>query len=149
MPSKLAPLPAGCEPSGHSDSTVAPSSEGLRSGARPAGAGPASDPFVYEDTIDLRAEAVQSEPLDFSFDAIHAASRYQTGALLGTGGMGEVRLSLDQRIGRRVARKAMRASRQDGPALRRFLREARVQGQLEHPAVVPVYDLDVDEDEQV
>src|SRR5262249_17778837 len=30
-------------------------------------------------------------------------------------------------------------------ARRRFLHEARVQGQLEHPSIVPVYDLDLDE----
>jgi len=74
--------------------------------------------------------------------------RYQPGQVLGAGGMGEVRLHLDRRIGRRVARKTMHDSA-DPLAMARFLREVRVQGQLEHPAVVPVYDLDVDEDNQV
>ncbi len=32
-------------------------------------------------------------------------------------------------------------TRGDPAAVARFLREARVQGQLEHPAIVPVYDL--------
>jgi serine/threonine-protein kinase len=70
--------------------------------------------------------------------------RYEDRALLGEGGMGEVRLCKDQRIGRDIAMKVVRAgvgSRSDARA--RFEREARVQGQLEHPSVVPVYDLGV------
>ncbi len=69
-------------------------------------------------------------------------ARYEARELLGEGGMGEVRLYRDRRIGRDVALKAIRpghGSRSD--LRRRFVREARVQGQLEHPAIVPVYDL--------
>jgi len=70
------------------------------------------------------------------------ASRYEAGELLGEGGMGEVRLCKDKRIGREVAFKAIRPSRIGERDLRRrFVREARVQGQLEHPSIVPVYDL--------
>jgi serine/threonine protein kinase len=50
----------------------------------------------------------------------------------------------DEIVGRDVALKRMRsglASRADLQA--RFLREARVQGRIEHPSIVPVYDLDV------
>lgn len=73
--------------------------------------------------------------------------RYRAGALLGRGGMGEVRLVSDQRIGREVAVKALRVRAAEGSeAWERFVREARVQGQLEHPAVVPVYDFGVDAD---
>ncbi len=141
MVSKLAFLPAAPAPATRSDNTVAPSSEGVfRSEAARA-----SDPVV-EETREPRAGAIDAAALEFE---IRGTSRYDTGTLLGAGGMGEVRLSLDQRIGRRVARKTMRASRENPAALGRFLREARVQGQLEHPAIVPVYDLDVDEDEQV
>ncbi len=70
------------------------------------------------------------------------AARYELRASLGEGGMGEVRLCKDRRIGREVALKVIRkgvGSRSD--IHKRFLREARVQGQLEHPAIVPVYDL--------
>ena len=72
------------------------------------------------------------------------AKRYELDQLLGQGGMGEVHLCRDARIGRRVALKRLRAQGGSGstPQARvRFLREARIQGQLEHPAVVPVYDL--------
>ena len=68
--------------------------------------------------------------------------RYAMHDLLGEGGMGEVRACTDMHIGREVAMKAMRPAQFARADLRtRFLREARIQGQLEHPAVVPVYDL--------
>ena len=67
--------------------------------------------------------------------------RYEAQTTLGEGGMGEVLLCHDRRIGRAVAMKVVHRTR-SGPDLdSRFLREARVQGQLEHPAIVPVYDL--------
>jgi serine/threonine-protein kinase len=79
---------------------------------------------------------------DLAFEA-----RYEARTLLGRGGMGEVRLYRDQRIGRDVALKVVRPA--DGSASEvqaRFVREARVQGQLEHPSIVPVYDLAVGPD---
>jgi serine/threonine-protein kinase len=81
-----------------------------------------------------------SVPDPLSIDGF--ADRYQLGAVLGEGGMGEVKVCKDVRIGREIAIKTIRpghGSRSDLHA--RFLREARVQGQLEHPAIVPVYDL--------
>jgi eukaryotic-like serine/threonine-protein kinase len=72
-----------------------------------------------------------------------AADRYQERELLGRGGMGEVRLVLDKIIGREVALKVMRGQ-PDSDLVARFLREARVQGQLEHPAIVPVHELAAD-----
>lgn len=70
------------------------------------------------------------------------SSRYRLRASLGRGGMGEVRLCEDSHLGRSVAMKVLRPELDSNAALQlRFLREARVQGQLEHPAVVPVYDL--------
>jgi len=66
--------------------------------------------------------------------------RYARTRKLGEGGMGEVHLCRDAWLGRDVAMKVMLTSG-DGDATGRFLREARVQGQLEHPGIVPVYDL--------
>jgi serine/threonine-protein kinase len=70
------------------------------------------------------------------------AERFDQIGLLGKGGMGEVRLVRDRRISRYVAYKVLKAGVDKDPAYRsRFLLEARVQGQLEHPAIVPVHDL--------
>jgi len=69
--------------------------------------------------------------------------RYTEGAVLGVGGMGKVVAARDARIGRDVAIKVLHAERELHAGERaRFLREARVQGQLEHPSIVPVYDID-------
>ncbi len=70
--------------------------------------------------------------------------RYELRDLLGSGGMGDVWLALDKRIGREVAVKVARP--EDAEDIKRFLREARVQGQLDHPAVVPVHDVGTRED---
>jgi len=96
-----------------------------------------------------RTEIMGSQPTEVRLDATPLADggfadRYEDVRLLGEGGMGEVRLCRDRRIGREVAMKLLRAgvgSRSDVRA--RFEREARVQGQLEHPSVVPVYDLGI------
>ena len=70
---------------------------------------------------------------------------YQVGALIGRGGMGEVVVAQDQRIGREVAVKRIRAKNPTHDAVDRFLREARIQARLDHPAIVPVYELGTDE----
>ncbi len=71
-------------------------------------------------------------------------ARYDLGPLLGRGGMGEVRLARDTRIDREVAVKVMRSELHGTDNVARFFREARVQGALEHPSVVPIHDLGVD-----
>ncbi|MBA2542522.1 MAG: serine/threonine protein kinase, partial [Deltaproteobacteria bacterium] len=73
-------------------------------------------------------------------------SRYTLGEVIGRGGMGEVMAARDEQIGRSVAIKRLRQP--DPEMLARFLREARVQGRLEHPAVVPVHELAYDEANQ-
>ena len=78
--------------------------------------------------------------------AVEGSARYRARGVLGKGGMGEVQLVEDGLIGRDVAVKTITAKLSDSPEMReRFLREVRIQGQLEHPAIVPVYDLGVDE----
>lgn len=70
------------------------------------------------------------------------AVRYEPRDSLGEGGMGTVQLCHDRRVGRDVAMKLVRAEYGGSPQMReRFFREARVQGQLEHPSIVPVYDI--------
>jgi serine/threonine-protein kinase len=74
------------------------------------------------------------------------APGYKIGHLIGRGGMGEVFAAQDARIGREVAIKRMRNATPSAEALARFLREARIQARLDHPAIVPVHELGIDED---
>jgi serine/threonine protein kinase len=69
------------------------------------------------------------------------AERYESGPVLGEGGMGVVHLRRDRATGRYVAQKTLHPDAVDKRTQRRFVREARAQAQLEHPAIVPVYDL--------
>jgi serine/threonine-protein kinase len=70
--------------------------------------------------------------------------RYQIEEQLGRGGMGEVLSARDDEIGRRVAIKRLCVADPTEATVARFLREARIQGRLEHPAVVPVHELSQD-----
>jgi hypothetical protein len=72
-------------------------------------------------------------------------SGYQLRERIGEGGMGEVITAFDERIGREVAIKRMRDTHPSMDALARFVREARLQGRLDHPAIVPVHELSTDE----
>jgi serine/threonine-protein kinase len=68
--------------------------------------------------------------------------RYREGNLIGKGGAGEVRRSLDRALGRVVAVKTLRPElAKDAGMVVRFMHEAQVVAQLEHPAIVPVHDL--------
>lgn len=70
------------------------------------------------------------------------AARYASRSVLGAGGMGEVQLVRDEVVGREVALKVLDPVLHMQPdAVRRFMREAQIQGQLEHPSIVPVHDL--------
>jgi serine/threonine-protein kinase len=71
------------------------------------------------------------------------AQRYDRRDELGAGGMGEVHAWRDRATGREVAMKTIRGGSRDAIATVRFAREARVQAQLEHPSIVPVYDVGV------
>ncbi|MEY3214275.1 MAG: hypothetical protein RIT28_4756, partial [Pseudomonadota bacterium] len=62
--------------------------------------------------------------------------------VLGRGGAGEVRRVLDRSLGRIIAMKVLRPDqRQNAGMITRFLREAQIIAQLQHPGIVPVYEL--------
>src|SRR3954468_18548221 len=67
--------------------------------------------------------------------------RYELGELIGYGGMAEVHRGRDQRLGRDVAIKVLRADLARDPSfLNRFRREAQSAAGLNHPSIVAVYD---------
>lgn len=68
--------------------------------------------------------------------------RYRVHQKLGSGGMGVVKLADDLLIQRQVAVKTLRG-RESAKAKDGFLRESRVQGRLQHPNIVTIYDAGV------
>ncbi|MBA3649954.1 MAG: protein kinase [Chthoniobacterales bacterium] len=74
--------------------------------------------------------------------------RYEIGTEVGRGGMGKVLEALEKPLLRPVALKMLRGSGDDEDQ-KRFIREARITGGLQHPSIVPVYELNVDTDGRV
>ncbi|MCI2237602.1 Stk1 family PASTA domain-containing Ser/Thr kinase [Paenibacillus sp. TRM 82003] len=72
--------------------------------------------------------------------------RYEVGALLGRGGMAEVHVARDARLGRVVAVKLLRSDLARDPSFQaRFRREAQAAAGLNHPSIVAVYDTGADQ----
>ena len=64
---------------------------------------------------------------------------------LGEGGLGEVIGAEDNDIGRKVALKKLRTDVKSAATLARFVEEIRTVGRLEHPNIIPIHDVGVDE----
>ena len=61
---------------------------------------------------------------------------------LGEGGIDVVHAAIDRSLGRKIALKSLRAGRGSSThAELRFIAEARLTGKLEHPGIMPVYEL--------
>ena len=71
-----------------------------------------------------------------------AKLRYRIDGEIARGGMGTVLRGRDPDLGRDVAIKVLREDlRHNGELVRRFIEEAQIGGQLQHPGVVPIYEL--------
>lgn len=72
--------------------------------------------------------------------------RYENGLPIASGAMGEVREAREIPVGRRVAMKVIREdARNEAEVRARFIEEAQITGQLEHPSIVPMHDLSIDD----
>lgn len=96
---------------------------------------------------------VVAQPPANDLDAIKAAlqgRRYDVGYMLNRGAMGAIHSAKDLNLGRNVALKVIlddaHASR---ATIMRFLREARVLGMLDHPNIVPIHELAVNEEGRI
>ncbi|HUS29771.1 MAG TPA: protein kinase [Kofleriaceae bacterium] len=74
-------------------------------------------------------------------DVTKSLDGYAFGAVIGRGGVGEVVAAHDLRMGRDVAIKRLRTTSPSADEVNRFLREARIQARLDHPAIPPVHEL--------
>ncbi len=84
------------------------------------------------------AFTVRAAKSQFTLDG----TRYEFGEVLGQGGLGVVTRAHDHLLGRDVAIKELQPGlRNEAEAKRRFVDEARICASLEHPGVLPVYDL--------
>ncbi len=87
------------------------------------------------------ATVVRSPPTEGA-PRVPGLPRYEDLGVLGRGGMGEVRRVRDRRLGRTLALKTLHAPAVSRPGLlARFLEEAQATAQLQHPGIVPVYDI--------
>jgi beta-lactam-binding protein with PASTA domain len=83
-------------------------------------------------------ESGDTEPDD---GVVRLGERYELGGLLGRGGMADVRVGRDLRLGRTVAVKQLRGDLSaDDTFQARFRREAQSSAALNHPSIVAVYD---------
>ncbi|MCX6907693.1 MAG: serine/threonine-protein kinase, partial [Verrucomicrobia bacterium] len=81
-------------------------------------------------------------------DELRHSKKYEVGRVVARGGMGAILDARETAIERTVAMKIV-LNAESPDALARFVTEAKVTGQLEHPHIVPVHELGVDEKEQV
>ncbi len=92
-----------------------------------------SQPYLDDPTL--------APPSNHSFEPIRSLGRYRIEKLLGRGGFGEVYQAWDEQLRRAVAIKVtfqhlLSSSSQDA-----YLAEARTVAALDHPNIVPVYDV--------
>src|SRR5208337_5342011 len=106
-------------------------------------------PKNASETEDLQAPVECSSG---SFSLLHPTKlgRYIILRRLGQGGFGEVFLAHDEDLDRPVAIKVPRPERVSRPEdIEAYLNEARIVASLDHPHIVPVYDVGRTEDGQV
>ena len=94
--------------------------------------------------IESPAFEVMANSLEDQTDSLAGQSfgPYQINARIGTGGMGEVYLAQDSRLGRRVALKMLpEYFTRDDERVRRFQQEARAASALNHPNILTIYEI--------
>jgi hypothetical protein len=81
--------------------------------------------------------------------SLQGSGRYEPRGEVARGGMGAVLRVFDGELRRTSAMKVMLDARPEPQALGRFLEEAQITGQLEHPGIVPVHELGIDSEGRV
>ena len=98
------------------------------------------DGFIETPACEFAVPLFADQPVELSVG--HSIGPYRVLASLGVGGMGDVYLAEDTRLGRKVALKLLPALFTDDPdRLRRFEQEARAASALNHPHILTLYEI--------
>jgi len=100
-----------------------------------------SQALSLDKTIDSSETANDSAPSRDDHPPDASMPGYKLRRKIGVGGMGEVVLARDTKLDRDVAIKRLRSAKPSPATVKRFLREAKIQARLDHPAIVPVHEL--------
>lgn len=120
------------------ESLKLPSTTGQSSGSGTAGSTGTSSSGATRSSV----ASVVVCPRDVTYGhATQIIAEYEIGEMLGQGGMGSVYRAKQNSIGRSVALKMLRAGTESVSTNNKFLTEAVITGELEHPNIVPIYDL--------
>jgi eukaryotic-like serine/threonine-protein kinase len=122
------------------DRTLAQSSPSLSRGSMTPTLAPADRPRSVSVLPRIASEADGQIALHHE-----PAQRYRSVGVLGAGGMGVVERAEDIDIGRPVAIKRLLPEANHPLGVARFVGEIRIVGSLDHPNVVPIHDVGVDE----
>lgn len=99
-----------------------------------------SGSFIDEPAFAAAASLLADEKVALSTG--EAIGSYEVRAFISRGGMGEVYLAEDKRLGRKVALKLLPSLfTTDGDRLRRFEQEARAASALNHPNIITIYEI--------
>ncbi|PCJ58154.1 MAG: hypothetical protein COA79_14135 [Planctomycetota bacterium] len=91
---------------------------------------------------------LEDDTLDGSQSSFISEERYDIGEEIDRGGMGLILATKDLNIKRDIVTKVLLSKNSKSKVLR-FIREAQINGQLEHPNIVPIHDLGMNSNEQI
>jgi Flp pilus assembly protein TadD len=114
----------------------------LGTGAEPSGPSEFGGTGFHEESHASVGAGAAEQPVSVPTGYSPDAPRYDMQKVFARGGMGEVWRATDTSIGRTVALKRMRKQMKGKED--QFFWEGQITGQLEHPGVVPVYELGLD-----
>jgi predicted ATPase len=104
--------------------------------------------FLQAPAVEVAAHEIVADEISSSAAQLIGLelANYRIVSMLGRGGMGEVYLAQDTRLGRKVALKLLPTRlTQDDDRVRRFVREAKAASALNHPNVVTIHEVGEDE----
>jgi hypothetical protein len=103
-----------------------------------------------ETTLEFQRGGLPASVFQYFPPEFLGAQRYSVGEAIVQGSTSTIHEARDLAIGRGVAMRILRPESQaDAEYVLRFLRETQIMGQLQHPGILPVYDLGLDEQRQL